>query len=309
MRLIRKLPRLEKREPDTHKGSYGRILVVAGSRMMNGAAYLCCQGALRSGAGLVTLGTPSYSAGILAPQLPCCIIRPLPQTDIGSLSEQAKTGILQLARDADAIALGPGITRHQSTKRLVIALIQEIEKPIVLDADGLNNIAEDLYAVERHPQPIIVTPHPREMARLTQLPSALEVQRDRIKLSMQFAKEYELIVVLKGHETIVTDGSNIYINPTGNPGMATGGVGDVLTGMIAALLGQGLSPFEAGVLGVYAHGLAGDIAARELGQISMIATDVLKGLPPAFMELEASGYRFPKKKKQQRKKSNESGSS
>jgi len=293
MRVVRKLPKLKKREPDSHKGTYGRILVIAGSRMMNGAAYLCCQGAMRAGAGLVVLATPAYSAAVLASRFICGIIRPLPETKIGSLSEQGREAILQLVKDADVVAIGPGISRDPETKRLIVTLLQEIDRKIVLDADGLNAVCDDLYAIEHHREPLIVTPHPREMARLAHLPSALDVQRERIKVSMQFAQDYGVIVVLKGHETIVTDGKSLFVNPSGNPGMATGGTGDVLTGVIAALLGQGLDAFDAAVLGVYVQGLAGDIAARKLGQISMIATDLLDTLPEAFLHLEATNYRYP----------------
>ncbi|MEW6354989.1 MAG: NAD(P)H-hydrate dehydratase [Planctomycetota bacterium] len=292
MRLVKKLPKLAPREPDSHKGSYGTVQVIAGSRTMSGAAYLCCQGALRSGAGLVILGTPDRSARILAPQLPCCLVQPMPQTKAGALAEAAIPPALNTAKRADVAAIGPGISREEETKRMIVTLLQQLEIPIVLDADGLNNVANDLYAIDGREKRIVVTPHPREMARLMGLKSAADVQGNRVKTAMVFAERYDAVVVLKGHETIVTDGDRIFINPTGNPGMATGGSGDVLTGMIAALIAQGLDTFEASTLAVYAHGLAGDLAAKKFGQISMIATDIVDALPEAFQDLVRTEFRF-----------------
>ncbi|NOZ23921.1 MAG: NAD(P)H-hydrate dehydratase [Planctomycetes bacterium] len=292
MRLVKKLPKLATREPDSHKGTYGTVQVVAGSRTMNGAAYLCCQGALRCGAGLVILGSPTRSARILAPQLPCCLVQPLPATKNGALAEAAAPMLVNTSKRADVAAIGPGISRDDETKRAIVSLLQQIEAPIVLDADGINNVANDLYAIDGRDKRIVVTPHPREMARLMGFKSTAEVQSNRVKTAMVFAERYDTIVVLKGHETIVTDGDRMFVNPTGNPGMATGGAGDVLTGMIAALIAQGLDTFEASALGVYAHGLAGDLAAKKLGQISMIATDIVEALPGAFQELVRTEFRF-----------------
>jgi NAD(P)H-hydrate epimerase len=186
--------------------------------------------------------------------------------------------------------MGPGLTTTAETRRLVITLAQEVDKPMVLDADALNAIVENLYAVDRTGKPIILTPHPREMARLAGLPSTADVQGNRVKTAMLFAERHELIVVLKGQGTIVTDGANMFVNPTGNPGMATAGAGDVLTGVIPALIGQGLSAFDACVLGVYVHGLAGDLAAKQKGQVSLIATDLIDFLPNAFLELQKTDY-------------------
>ena len=290
MRLIRKLPRLSPRAAESNKGDYGRVLVVAGSRSMNGAAFLASQGALRAGAGLVHLATPLASADILAPILPCALVHPMPSTQNGSISDQAKGPIIELVKNASVLAMGPGLTTAQETKRLVAGLLQEVDRPIVLDADGLNVIVHDLYAIDRLGKPLVLTPHPGEMARLAGLPSTADVQGNRVKTAMLFAQRYELIIVLKGHGTIVTDGSSMFVNPTGNPGMATGGAGDVLTGIIAALIGQGLSAFDACVLSVYVHGLAGDLAAKQKGQVSLIASDIIDFLPNAFLELERVDY-------------------
>lgn len=265
-------------------------MVVAGSRTMNGAAFLTCQSAMRAGAGLVHLATPEPSASILATMLPCCIVHPMPATADGALSDEAREQILHLSKGASVVAMGPGLTTVDKTRRLVVALTQELECPTVLDADALNCLVDNLYAIDRIGRPIVLTPHPREMARLAGLPTAADVQANRVKTAMLFAERYEVQVVLKGHGTIVTDGVYMFVNPTGNPGMATGGAGDVLTGIIAALIGQGLSAFDASVLGVYVHGLAGDLAAREKGQVSMIASDLIDFLPKAFLELEKVNY-------------------
>ncbi len=290
MRLVRRLPKLPARAPESHKGDYGRVLIVAGSRSMNGAAYLTAQSAMRAGAGLVHLAAPAPSAPILAPMVPCCLIHPMPATEEGSLSDQARAEILELAKNSSVVALGPGLTTHPETRRLVVALAQEIERPIVLDADGLNAIVDNLYAIDRTGKPFVLTPHPREMARLSNLPSAADVQGNRVKTAMLFAQKHEVIVVLKGHGTIVTDGTSMFINPTGNPGMATGGAGDVLTGVIASFMAQKLSPFDAATLGVYVHGLAGDLGAAQKTQVSLIASDLVDFLPNAFAELEKVDY-------------------
>jgi NAD(P)H-hydrate epimerase len=230
------------------------------------------------------------SASILAPMLPCCIVHPMPATPTGSLSDQARGPILELAKNATVVAMGPGITTAQEARRLAVALAQEVDAPIVLDADALNAIVDNLYAIDRTGKSVVLTPHPREMARLAGLPTAADVQANRMKTAMVFAQRYDVIVVLKGHKTLVTDGASMFVNPTGNPGMATGGSGDVLTGVIAALIGQGLIAFDAGVLGVYVHGLAGDLAVKEKGQVSLIATDIADFLPNAFLELEKVDY-------------------
>jgi len=285
MKAIHGLPELPPRRPDSHKGDYGRVLVLAGSRGMVGAAALAGNAALRSGAGLVTIGTPESAYPILAAQVTCCTTRPFPETPAGTLSDRARAEILHFARSFDVVALGPGLGLHPSTTRLVRHLTLSVKKPMVLDADALNALAEDAEVLTRAPAPRILTPHPGEMGRLACL-TAAEVQKSRRLVAFRFAREYRAVVVLKGHLSVVSDGRRVFVNPTGNPGMAHGGTGDVLTGVIAALLGQRLSPFDAAALGAYVHGLAGDIAAKKLGQVSLIATDVLDCLPEAFMKLE-----------------------
>jgi NAD(P)H-hydrate epimerase len=286
MRKIPDLPELPPRRANSNKGDYGRILILAGSRGMIGAAAMAGTAALRAGAGLVTLGTPRSAYPILAAQVACCTTRPLPETPVATLSERGLGGILQLAESFDVVALGPGIGRHPSTARLVHHLVLKLPKPLVLDADGLNALAEDVAALRHAPAPRILTPHPGEMARLAGL-SAAQVQQSRRQVALRFARENRAVLVLKGHLTVVTDGLRAFVNPTGNPGMATGGTGDVLTGTIAALIGQRLEPYEAAVLGTYVHGLAGDLAAKQFGQVGLIATDVLDFLPHAFQKLAA----------------------
>jgi NAD(P)H-hydrate epimerase len=286
MREITSLPELPPRRADSHKGDYGRILVLAGSRGMVGAAAMAGTAALRAGAGLVTVGTPRSVYPILAAQVACCTTRPLPETPVATLSDRGFSAILQLAESFDVIALGPGLGRHPSTTRLVHQLVLKLPKPMVIDADGLNALAEDVAALRGAPAPRILTPHPGEMARLVGL-SAGEVQQSRKPVALRFARENRAVLVLKGHRSIVTDGRRVFVNPTGNPGMATGGAGDVLTGTIAALVGQRLGPFEAAVLGTYVHGLAGDLAAKQFGEVGLIATDVLEFLPQAFQKLAA----------------------
>jgi len=285
MKNVKRVPRLPLRARDGHKGDYGRVLVLAGSRGMVGAAALAGQAALRSGAGLVTIGAPAEVYPILAAKVTCCMTCPLPGTRSGTLSDRGRSEIEKRAESCDVIALGPGLGRAPSTTRLVLWLARHANKPMVMDADALNALSENTGVLNKARAPRIVTPHPGEMARLLGLKSATEVQATRKEMSAGFARKSGAIVVLKGHHTVVTDGERIYMNPTGNPGMATGGTGDVLTGAIAGLLAQGMDPFDAAQLGVHVHGLAGDLAAKKLGEISLIAGDVLDHLPEAFKAL------------------------
>ena len=284
MRTVRKLPVLPARSPDGHKGDYGRVLVLAGSRGMVGAAALAGDAALRAGAGLVTIGTPSSAYPILAAKVTCCTTRPLPETRAGTLSESGLREILELAEAFDVVALGPGLGRHAGTTRLVHALVRKLTQPLVLDADALNAVAEKVGVLDHAAGPRILTPHPGEMARLMKR-SGAKTPADRKGIAAAFAAKHNVVLLLKGHGTVVSDGTRACVNTTGNPGMASGGTGDVLTGVIAALLGQGLDPFAAAQLGAYVHGLAGDIAAKEAGEVSLIATDVLDALPRAFKRI------------------------
>ncbi|MCF6155484.1 MAG: NAD(P)H-hydrate dehydratase [Candidatus Brocadia sp.] len=286
---VKALPKIPSRKPDTHKGNYGRVLVLAGSSGMTGAACLCSSAALRAGAGLVTLGIPESLQGVVASKLTCVMTHPLPETHVKTLSELGRQDILDFSQQFDVIAIGPGLSQYLETKRLVLWLLQSLDRPIVLDADGINALADNPEVLQKTKKQIIFTPHPGEMARLLGISSTQEIQSHRLDVSRMFVKgKNNVTLVLKGHQTIVMNEEKFYINKTGNPGMATAGAGDVLTGMIAAFLGQNFTPFEAAQIGVHLHGLAGDLAAQEMGEISMIATDIVNKLPKAFLTYKES---------------------
>jgi NAD(P)H-hydrate epimerase len=247
---------------------------------MSGAAVLCGSAALRGGAGLVTVATPDPAQAVVAAGNPCYLTLPLPATDDGHLAPAAEAAVQAAAAHCSVLAIGPGLGQGAGTARAVAALLTRSNKPCVLDADGLNVVARNLETLRRR-DPLVLTPHPGEFARLigSTIPA---VQADREALAVRFAAERHLVLVLKGHQTLVTDGQRVYRNTTGNPAMATGGTGDVLTGLTAALLAQHLDPFAAAQLAVYLHGLAGDLAAAELGGVALTATDLLTYLPRAL---------------------------
>ena len=282
MRPINALPTVPPRPADSHKGSYGHVLVIAGSEGMIGAGCLCASGAQRCGSGLVTLAVGRSLLDVAAAKVTSCLTMPLAETDARSPSAEALKAILAVCDKFDVIALGPGIGRHPITEALVRDLVEQVTLPMVIDADGLNALADDTDAIRRRRAPAVLTPHPGEMARLTGSTTA-DVQKDRTNVAAAFAREHGCVVALKGHGTVVTDGERCYVNGTGNPGMATGGTGDVLTGAVASFLGQDFEAFGAAQLGVYIHGLAGDIARDRVGEISLIAEDVLDALPEAFV--------------------------
>jgi NAD(P)H-hydrate epimerase len=281
---ITAVPRLAARDPDGHKGTYGRVLVVAGGRGMAGAAVLSGTAVLRGGAGLATVACPLEVQPTVAAGFPCYTTAGLPTDPGGRLAADAVDPLLYMASDFDVIAVGPGLGRSRAVTAVVHGLLGVTDTPVVLDADGLNALDRppaDLFA--RRAAGTVLTPHPGEFARLTGT-AAADVQRDRERFAVAFARQFGVVLLLKGGTTIVTDGRRVYANTTGNPGMATGGSGDVLTGLIAALIGQKLAPFEAAVLGCWAHGRAGDLAAADLGQTGMTARDVLDRLPLALRE-------------------------
>jgi NAD(P)H-hydrate epimerase len=271
---------LTPRDPEGHKGTYGHVLVVAGSLGMGGAAVLCGSGALRGGAGLVTVACPETVQPVVSAGNSCFLTHPLPADDAGRVATAAGPDVLATAAKCDVVACGPGLGQGVGTTAVVTALLARCGKPVVLDADGLTVIARTPDVIRRQ-APLVVTPHPGEFARLLGLTTAAVVA-DREALAVRFAATYGLVLVLKGHQTLVTDGRRLYRNNTGNPGMATGGSGDVLTGLLAALLGQGLDLFGAAQLAVHLHGLAGDLARDDTGEVSLIATDLLTYLPRAF---------------------------
>ncbi len=273
---------MPERKKDSHKGDYGHVLVLAGSAGLTGAAVLCSLGALRSGCGLVTLGIPKSLNAIMETKLTEVMTRPLPETKNISLSLEALPKIKKMLKGVNAVALGPGLSTDKGTKRLVNKLIKLIDKPLVIDADGLNCICSNIKVLKSIKSPIIITPHPGEMSRLSGL-EINTIQRNRQRVAKDLARQCNLIVVLKGSNTVVSDGkANNFVNKSGNPGMATGGTGDILTGMIASFLAQGVPAFNAAKLAVYIHGKAGDLAAREKGEIGLIAGDILEKVPEAF---------------------------
>jgi ADP-dependent NAD(P)H-hydrate dehydratase len=281
LQVVTEIPRLAPRPADANKGSFGRALVVAGSRGMSGAAVLSGSGALRSGAGLVRVATPSSIQPLVAGGNPCYMTVPLPEDAEGRLAPAAAAELAALAGSSNAAAIGPGLGRSSALPDLLLAVLSQTTVPLVLDADALNALAGRTTDLRLHHGPVVITPHPGEFARLIGSEIA-EVQADRERLAARFAMAHNATVVLKGHGTVVTDGQRLAVNATGNPGMSTGGTGDVLSGVIVALLCQGLEPFAAARLGVHIHGLAGDLARDDLGETGLIATDLLNYLPRAF---------------------------
>ncbi|WP_425060255.1 Bifunctional NAD(P)H-hydrate repair enzyme Nnr [Sporomusa carbonis] len=274
------------RSPAAHKGMNGRLAVVAGSRGLSGAAAMTAEGALRAGAGLVTLAAPASLQDILAVKLTEVMTKPLPETATGGISQEAVPDIAGLSAASDVLAIGPGLGRHEETAAAVRAVIAAADCPLVIDADALNALVGYTDILSECNALPVLTPHPGEMARLTGL-SSQAVNADRINIARQAAAEWGSIVVLKGARTVVAfpDGE-VYINTTGNAGMATGGTGDALTGIIAGLIAQGLSSHDAAVAGVYIHGLAGDVAAQA-GMVGMTATDLIKAVPAALYGIKS----------------------
>ncbi len=284
------------REPEGHKGTYGHALVIGGSFGKAGAAAMAGIAALRVGAGLSTTATPRSVLPMVAGFEASLMTEPLPETDDGTISPAAlEYGRLDaIVAGKQVIALGPGISRQNETVQLVRAVVARYDAPTVIDADGLNAFEGCPELLDGRRRPLVLTPHPGEMSRLTGL-SAKQIQQERITVAREFASQHHCIVVLKGHRTLAAlpDGK-VWVNCTGNPGMAAGGTGDVLTGMIAGLIAQAHSMsapdalLRAVLAGVYLHGLAGDICAERLGQHSLIATDLLTALPEAFRRARAS---------------------
>jgi NAD(P)H-hydrate epimerase len=266
-----------------HKNNFGHALILAGSARMLGAAALTCDAAMRAGAGLVTLGI-AKSLNLTAQRKISSMIMTLPlkETKEQSLSLEAYPAIKkEIARYA-VLALGPGLSQHRSTRELILKMISSLDKPMIIDADALNALAENPSLLRKIKTPKIITPHPGEMSRLT-THSTYFIERHRKAVAEAFAKTYGCIVILKGHKTIVASpNGKTYINKTGNVGMATAGSGDVLTGILAAFLAQEINSFETAKLAVFLHGKAGDIAARQRGKVSLVATDIIESLPLAF---------------------------
>jgi len=279
------LGELNRRRPDAHKGDCGRVMVVAGSAGMTGAAYLAGEGALRAGAGLVTLVVPEKLNPILEVKTTCVMTFPAPATGDGAFAPEAAEVLGELTTTCSVMVVGPGIGRRGPTAEFLAGLLAAAQSPVVLDADGLNIVASRPAVLEALAGcvPAVITPHPGEFARLLGT-STDDVQANRTDLASQFARRMNVVVVLKGYGTVVTDGKRQYVNATGNPGMATAGAGDVLSGMIGAFIGQGLDTYDAACLGVERHGRAGDIAADRRGVLGMTAADILDAVPDALKQ-------------------------
>jgi ADP-dependent NAD(P)H-hydrate dehydratase / NAD(P)H-hydrate epimerase len=289
-------PLIAPRPRDSNKGMYGHVLLVGGSLGKAGAAAMAGFSALRAGAGLVTVATAKSVLATVTGFHPELMTEPLEETEAGTIARGALAALHSLAEKKTVLAIGPGISRHPETAELVRQIVRDATVPVVLDADGLNAFEGNARALNRDGRkgmaknatkvelaPLVLTPHPGEMARLTGLSTAA-IQRDRINVAGEFAREQGVILVLKGDRTIVANADGAcWVNPTGNPGMATGGTGDILTGMVAGLLAQHpREAFEAVVAAVYLHGLAGDVAVEAMGEQCMVATDLVRAMPEAF---------------------------
>lgn len=264
---------LPDRNPLSHKGDFGKILLLCGSRGYTGAAALSAMGALRSGAGLVYLGVPECIYAIEAVKLTEAIVLPLPDAE-GMLSVEAAAFVGRLMQKKDAVLVGPGLGQSEGTLAALKMILERYSGPVVLDADGINLLAKHKDLLRGREAPTILTPHEGEFLRM-----AGTLGDDRLAAATELANELGCIVVLKGHRTLITDGIHCYRNLTGNPGMAVGGSGDVLAGMIVSFLGQGIAPLEAAAAACWLHGAAGDLCAEELGQYGMLPSDMLSALP------------------------------
>ena len=271
------------RRAESNKGNYGHVLVVGGSRGKAGAAAMAGIAALRAGAGLSTVATANSVLGTVAGFHPELMTEPLAETDAGTISMSARERIDELAKGKTVVAIGPGISGNPQTSEMVRELVADLRVAMVVDADGLNAFDGRTEELNGNGRTLVITPHPGEMARLAGM-SIPDVQKDRLGVARKFAREHELIVVLKGHRTLVVrpDGE-AWVNTTGNPGMSTGGTGDILTGMVAGMIAQNpKDAFAAAMAAVHLHGLAGDVMRESVGEHSLVATDLLRGLPEAF---------------------------
>lgn len=269
------------RPMESHKGTFGKLLIIAGSQGMTGAAYLSALSAYRTGTGLVRLAVPDNCMETLSVMLPEAVITCLPQQS----EEESYYLIKKLISEADAVLAGPGLSQTNETMMIMEAIIENCNKPMVLDADALNLLSGNKALLEKLRCEAIITPHPTEMSRLTGK-STSEIQEDRIGIAKSFADEFGLTVVLKGAGTVIaSNDGRAAINPTGNQGMATAGAGDVLAGIITSLLGQGLTPYEAAVAGTYVHGMAGDLATAEIGAAGVMASDISNNISKAISSI------------------------
>lgn len=283
LRSVTTLPRLPSRAKDSHKGTFGKVLIVAGSVGMSGAAVLAGLGALRGGAGLVQIACPSAIQPLVAAGNPCYLTVGLMHDSTGQLTPASLETLDAILPGVQAVAFGPGLGRGPDVSHVLHHLIAQYEGPIIIDADGLHALTQlqQQREVPDRKIPLTCTPHPGELAQMMGLTSQL-IQADRKQQALRYVMEHKVLLVLKGQGTLVTDGLRMYVNTTGNPGMAKGGSGDVLTGLIASLAAQGMAPLEAAQAAVYLHGSAGDLAAATLTEQAMLPTDLVETLPMAF---------------------------
>jgi len=278
---------LPRRPPDANKGRFGRIGILGGARGYAGAPILAARGAIRMGAGLVTIGLPASLAAVPPASLPEAMTRPLPETNFGTISADAYDAVLKFAGSSDVLAIGPGLTTHPEVVALVRSMLPSARRPIVLDADGLNAFAAEVERLRDASGALVITPHPGEMARLLGREVG-EIQADRVGAAREAARRSGGVALLKGARTVIAcPEGRALILPTGNAAMATGGMGDVLTGAVAALIGAGLPPLEATACAAYLHGLAGDLAAAARGELGLLAHEVADELPRALARVRA----------------------
>ncbi|MCP4643394.1 MAG: NAD(P)H-hydrate dehydratase, partial [bacterium] len=279
-------PLLPARPSGGHKGTFGHVFIIAGSLGFTGAAKLAAMAANRSGVGLVTVGAPRPLMDVVGASLLEAMSFPLAATDSESIDVSAVNAALEFAASRQAVVLGPGMSQDPRTREFVQAFVEQCPAPLLVDADGLNAVSADCGVLDRANAPLVVTPHPGEMARLRGV-SVADVQSDREACASGFAEEHGCVTVLKGAGTVVAaPGGVCYTNPTGNSGMATGGTGDVSSGLIGGLMAQGTSPLDAALVGTYLHGLAGDIAARTQTRRGMVAGDVIESIPAAWRTID-----------------------
>jgi len=282
------LPRLPERPAAAHKGTFGKLAILAGSRGMTGAGVLCSQASLRIGAGLTILGVPESLNPVFEDKLTEVMTQPLPETNEGSLSRKSKKGVQTLLSWADVVAMGPGLSMHTETSGLIREQVLDCSLPLLLDADGINAFAGHADLLEKRKGAMILTPHYGELSRLTGQ-SIEEIAVHRIEVAKRQAIRFKAVLILKGSPTVIAaPNGEIFINSTGNSGMATAGSGDVLTGMVAGLMAQGSSSLDAAICGVYLHGLAGDLAAQDYGQPSLLAGDIVDYIPEAVLGVRSS---------------------
>lgn len=278
-----------KRTQESNKGTYGSLLTICSSYSMAGASILAGKGALRCGIGLLKMAVPKSVYPIVASAIYESVYYPVSENESGTHNKYETPFLLEKSKESNAVLIGCGMQNNRDTYFIVNSFLEKCTVPIVLDADALNAICSNLDALKLAKVPVVITPHPKEMARLLKI-SVAEVQSNREQVAVNFAREYNVYVVLKGHNTVVASpNGDVFVNTTGNAGMATGGSGDVLAGMISSLLAQNpKKPLECACAGVYLHGMAGDIAKVKFGEISMLPTDLINCIPKAFLNLQNS---------------------